>query len=98
VSSTLPKNFGKPPQSRVPFADKLSGLCAMELSAAHGDPERIGEMIERLINSLAFTVAIGAHGDPKAIDDMLTGATSYLYEAATGHQRMGEFMGKVKKP
>jgi hypothetical protein len=95
--SDLPKNFGNIPQSRVSFADKLSALCAMELSNAHGDPARIGAMIERLANSMAFTIAIAAHGDAKTIDDMLSGATSYLYEAATSHQRMGEFMAKAKR-
>lgn len=77
----------------VGFGDRLSALCAMELSDAHGDPERIGAMIERLVNSMAFTVAIAAKGDPKAVDEMLKGAESYLYEAATSHQKAGQFLG-----
>jgi hypothetical protein len=89
-----PDNFGEIKPQRVPFADRLSGLCAMELAAASGDPERMGAMIERLLNSLAFTIAIAARGDPKGMDDMLKGAEAYLYEAASGHQRAGQFMAR----
>lgn len=71
----------------LPFGDLLSGLCATELSAAKADPDRVAEMIERLLNSLAFTIAIGAKGDPKGMDQMLEGATSYLFEAAGSHQK-----------
>jgi hypothetical protein len=88
----LPEEFGKMTKQRVPFADRLSGLCAMELAAARGNPERIGEMIERLTNSLSFTIAIAANGDPKGMDEMLKGIESYLYEAATSHQKVGAFM------
>jgi hypothetical protein len=63
-------------------------MCAMELAAAHGNPDVSGEMIERLLNSLAFTIAISCKGDAKAVNEMLEGATSYLYEAATGHARI----------
>jgi hypothetical protein len=77
---------------RVPFGDRLSGLCAMELSAAHGDADRIGEMIERLLNSLAFTIAIAANGNPDGMSTMLMGAESYMNEAAAGHAKMGQFM------
>lgn len=88
----LPPNFEKIPEQRVPFQDRLSGLCAIELAGAHGDADRIGEMIERLTNSLAFTVAIATGGDPKAMDEMLKGIESYLYESATSHQKIGGFM------
>ncbi len=77
---------------KLKFGDKLSGLCAMELAAAHGNEARMGEMIERLSNSLAFTIAIATGGKAKAMQEMLTGVEGYLYEAATGHQRMGDFM------
>lgn len=80
-----------------PFGDRLSALCAMELSGAHGDAERIGEMIERLLNSLAFTVAIATRGDPKAIDDMLTGASAYLYDTAAGHAKLGGLFEALKR-
>jgi hypothetical protein len=76
----------------IEFGDKLSALCAMELADAHGDADRIGAMIERLTNAVAFTVAIAARGDPKGMETMLQGAESYLYEAASGHGKMGKFM------
>jgi hypothetical protein len=88
MSTKLPPDFGKIPTSRVPFGDRLSGLCAMELAAAHGDPKRIGEMIERLLNSLAFTLAMSSKGRPSDMDEMIEGATSYLYETASGHARV----------
>lgn len=97
MSEKLPPTFGDIPKHRVPFADRLSGLCAMELAAAKGDPERAAEMIERLLNSLAFTIAIAAQGEPKGMDEMLKGAEAYLYEAATTHQRMGQFMNVLKR-
>lgn len=81
-----PKNFGKEPDNPVPFGDRLSALCSVELAAVNDDPERAGEMIERLLNSLAFTIAIAARGDPKGMSEMLQGAESYLYEAAASHQ------------
>lgn len=93
----LPPHFGEIPKQRVPFADRLSGLCAMELAAAHGSPDTIGEMIERLINSLAFTIAIATKGDANAMNQMIEGATSYLYESATSHQKAGAFIGEARR-
>lgn len=82
----------------TPFADRLSALCAMELSAAHGDLDRIGGMIERLINSVAFTIAIAAHGESDAMDKMLKGAEAYLYESSSGHGKMGRFLAHKPTP
>lgn len=92
MDTKLPETWGDIPDQKVSFGDRLSGLCAMELAAAHGDPERIGEIIERLASSLAFTIAIAAHGDPDAMSEMLQGAESYLYEAASSHQKAGAFL------
>ena len=49
-------------------------------------------MVERLLNSLSFTIAIAAKGNPDVMQEMLTGAEGYLYEAAADHRKMGEFM------
>ncbi len=76
----------------IGFGDKLSALCAMELATANGNADRIGGMIERLLNSLSFTIAIAAKGNPELMQEMLTGADGYLYEAAATHRTMGEFM------
>lgn len=94
--SNLPKDFGKIHETPVKFGDKLAGLCAMELAAAHSDPERIGAMIERLINSLAFTIAISVQGDAKAMDTALSGVESHLYEAASTHAKVAQFMAATK--
>ncbi|WP_375414393.1 hypothetical protein [uncultured Bradyrhizobium sp.] len=83
-----PEHFGQEPERRVSFGDRLAGLCAIELSAAKGDPDRAAAMIERLLNSLAFTIAVASRGDPKGIGEMLQGAESYLYEAAADHQKV----------
>lgn len=92
-----PAGFGSIPKSRVPFGDKLSGLCAMELCAAHGDADRIGEMIERLLNSLAFTVSMACHGNAEDSAEMLEGAVAYLYEAASGHARIADALSGPAK-
>jgi hypothetical protein len=75
-------------ERRVPFGDRLSGLCAIELAAAKGNPDRAAEMIERLLNSLAFTISIACGGDAKGMGEMLQGAEAYLYEAAADHQKV----------
>lgn len=93
--SKLPKGFGNVPATRVPFGDRLSGLCAMYLAAGHGNPEVSGEMIERLLNSLAFTISMACKGDAKAMDEMLEGAVSYLYESATKHGPVAEALTKA---
>ncbi len=79
------------------FADRLSALCSSELADARGDDDRIGTMIERLVNSLAFTIAVAAKGDREAMEKLLSGADAYLYAAATGHQPLGRFMNNTKR-
>ena len=49
-------------------------------------------MMERLLNSLSFTIAIAATGNPEIMQEMLTGAEGYLYEAAADHRKIGDFM------
>lgn len=83
-------NHSKPPG--FGFPDRLSALCAMELSDCRGDPDRTGAMIERLINALGFTIAIAAEGDPGISSTMLEGAVAYLTEAVLEHAKTGAFM------
>lgn len=92
-----PPDFGKSPEPKLKFADALSAVCAMELSAAKDDPERIGEMIERLINSLSFTIAVACGGDTKRMDEMLTGAEGYLATAVTQHKKFGAFISRATR-
>ena len=84
--------------SEPSFESKLSALCSKELSDAHGDPARMGAMIERLAHSLAFTVAIVGEGDRTRIDNLLTGLEGYIQEAAVGHAKMGAFMAVARAP
>lgn len=64
----------------------------MELTQVRGNADAAGEMIERLTNSLAFTIAICAQGDPDRMNTMIEGVNAYLLEAATGHQRAGQIL------
>ena len=75
------------------FADKLAALCAKEMRGALGDGDRAAAMVERLLSSLAFTIAIACKGDSAAIDEMLTGAEGYLAQAAAGYQKAGAMFG-----
>jgi hypothetical protein len=92
-----PKGFGVVQEKLVPFGDRLSGLCAIELSGAKGNPERASEMIERLLNSLAFTIAIASGGDPKVMGEMLQGAEAYLYEVAADHQKVAQAIEGLRR-
>src|SRR5690242_7643195 len=82
--------------SALDFGDRLAALCAFELSQARGTPERLSAMIERLVNSLSFTVSIAAGGDPGRINRLLEGARNYLDEAAADHAKIGAFLKEVK--
>ena len=78
------------------FADRLSALVSKEMAEAHGDQERIGIIIERLIHSAAFTIAIAAEGNAKGMETLLHGADAYLYEAATDHAKVGQLMASAR--
>jgi len=78
------------------FTTKLSVLTSRELSEGKGDPDRMAEMFERLLNSAGFTIAMMAGGDKKAMDQLLAGAESYLYEAAASHAPMAKLMAGMK--
>jgi hypothetical protein len=90
------KDFGKPSGAPVPFSDKLSALVAFEMSAAHGDPDRMAEVLERLLFSASFTISIMARGDAKTTENLITGAEAYLAEGAVGYARFGAFMNKAR--
>lgn len=79
------------------FEAALTGLCSKEAADAHGDPERMGVMIERLAASLGFTVAMAARGNGKAIDEMLEGATGYAHREAVEKAPFARFMSEMKR-
>lgn len=74
------------------FTYKLAALTSSEAAVAHGDPDRLGVMIERLAAALGFTVAMAAGGDPKTMETLLTGAESYAHGEAVAKAPMGRFM------
>lgn len=78
------------------FHDRLAGMLAKEASAAHGDADRLGEMIEAVARGLGFTVAIAARGDPQTIDAMIAGAEAYALQEAADKAPFAQFMAQVK--
>lgn len=82
----------------VGFRDKISALCALELSGKNRHPEALSEMIEALTNSLAFTVSMAAAGDPSRVQELLTGVEHYLYEATGSYAKVGKLLGGTIRP
>lgn len=78
--------------TEIGFGDRLSALCSEALTKARRDPELMGEMIERQINSLAFTLAIASKGNARGLGDMLAGAESHLNEQAATHAKVAQFL------
>ncbi len=70
------------------FADELSRLAAKEAAAAKSDPERLGDMIERLSASLGMTIALAAKGDAKTIDTLITGCEAHIHAEAVDKARV----------
>jgi len=79
------------------FTARLSALTSAEMAAARGDGERLATMFERLLHSAGFTIAMMADGDKKRMDELLTGAESYLYEAAAEHAPVGKLLGELNR-
>jgi hypothetical protein len=77
------------------FTPKLQALCASTL-ADNRTPEDGAEMIEALLSSLAFTMALVSGGNPKALDELCHGANSYLLERCADHQRAGAVLGHIR--
>ena len=67
------------------FALDLASLCHKEFMASRGDPERIANMVERLMHSAGYTIAMGTNGDTDAMQTLLIGAEAYLNESAAEH-------------
>lgn len=83
------------------FAEKLSALTSAEMRETHFAPdrmERMSEIIERLLFSAAFTIALAAKGDRSAMEKLLTGAESYLYESAAKLAPAGEILSREPHP
>ena len=74
------------------FPQKLTALCAAELTAGYKDPDRITEMMEQLTNSLAFTIAVFCGGGEALMSEIAEGCASYLFEGACDHAKSGKFL------
>ncbi len=74
------------------FADKLANLLSLELPLARRDPDRMGEMIERLAAGIGFTIAIATGGDPQRTDTMIEGAMAYAHSEAVDRAKIARFL------
>ena len=72
------------PGAGCDFGERLAAMLAMETAAAAGDPERLGEIVERLVHMAAVTIAITAKGDSTGTNALLEVAADYL-QATTSH-------------
>lgn len=77
------------------FGERLSALCAAELTHARRDHERAGAMVERLAAALGMSVAVLARGNPKVIDEMLAGADGYAHAEAVEKAPFARFMADI---
>lgn len=67
----------------IPFRDRLARLCSAEQAACKHDPEAMSDMLESLLNSAAFTLALFGRGNIAAMSELAEGAEGYLMERAT---------------
>lgn len=80
------------------FATKLSALVAVETASAHGDPERLAHVVERLAASLGFAIAITARGHGPTIDRLMAGAEGYAHAEAVDKAPFAKLMDKAGRP
>ena len=75
------------------FGNKLGAICAAEMKYAKRDAERLSDMIERLANSLAFSIAMGCGGDDKRVSTILNGVDLLLAEYCASHSELAKKLG-----
>lgn len=69
------------------FSEALASLCSRELIASKNDPDRRGEMIERLAHSLSWTIAV-LTDSPRKAAEMCDGVTQYIVETTAGFEHV----------
>lgn len=79
------------------FAEGLASFTAREAAAAKNDPDRMGEMVERLAAALGFTVALAAEGDAELIDKLMVGAEAHAHAEAVERAPLVRLM-RLKLP
>ncbi len=67
----------------VPFRDRLARLCSAEQEACKHDPDAMSDMLESLLSSAAFTLALFGRGNIQAMSELAEGAEGYLLERST---------------
>ena len=70
--------------------DQLAAICAKV--TADGNPEMMGELIERLSHSLGFAIAMTARGDMETIEQLLIGSEQHAAETAAQYAKLAKFM------
>ncbi len=78
------------------FNGRLARLCREAVTDARGDPEAQAEIVERLVNATAFTVAMMCDGQSKPMDMILAGAEQQLYEAAAEHGPVARMLAAAR--
>lgn len=76
------------------FQTQLSLLVSKQLC---GGPEAMGELIEKLTDSLGLAIAIASRGNIADSDELLGGVDGYLAETVARHAPMAAFMADAQK-
>jgi hypothetical protein len=76
----------------LPFRERLARLCSAEQEACQHDPDAMSEMLESLLNSAAFTLALFGRGNIAAMSELAEGAEGYLLERSTDFCRVVSLM------
>lgn len=83
--------------SGADFETALQALVSREASAAHGDADRMGAMIELQARALGFTVALASGGSPAGIDAFMPGVEGYIHGEAVQKAPLVRFMTEAKR-
>lgn len=76
------------------FDERLAILISEGLAMATGDPEAMGDLIERLARGVGFAVSIATGGNPKGIDEFVMGISNYIHEEAVDKSKFARFMAE----
>lgn len=74
------------------FENKIGALVAKELTASHGDSDRLGAMIESVARLLGLVVAVSCRGQPEAIDEIMVGVEDYVHAEAVNKAPFAKMM------
>jgi hypothetical protein len=75
------------------FCERLAVMLAIETRAAADDPERLGEMIERLIHGAAVAIAVTARGDAEGRSALIAAGVAHLEATAASCEVVEKICG-----